>query len=187
MGSQPSIVGTCSNPTCGALIPVDHPYSWCSHCGVSLPEDLQAQLPKLQDVRLQAQAARERLGQPKPISKERAAAGWGIFGLLFFCAGAWSFFEQPDTGGGSVALGTVALVLAYLTYRGAPSIVTQLLRAVLATLWFVSLLLQALNDLRREEAAWFYWFYAGLVVLGLYYILRIWQKPWTEASSQRGA
>lgn len=35
---------------CGARVPEDHPYSWCSKCGKPLPADVQARLAKLQDV-----------------------------------------------------------------------------------------------------------------------------------------
>ena len=45
MGSTPvDVIGHCGD--CGAPIPADHPYAWCSRCGTSLPAEVKAELQR---------------------------------------------------------------------------------------------------------------------------------------------
>jgi predicted nucleic-acid-binding Zn-ribbon protein len=54
-------IAICPNRDCKSPIPSSHPYTWCSECGERLPDDIQARLPCVQDVRRKAAAARSSL------------------------------------------------------------------------------------------------------------------------------
>jgi hypothetical protein len=46
--TQARAISNCPNPKCNKPIPIDHPYTWCGECGVPLPEDIKAQIPRLE-------------------------------------------------------------------------------------------------------------------------------------------
>lgn len=50
------IVANCLNPKCAKPIKSNHPYSWCSECGNPLPQEIQNQLGKLQEVLIEAKS-----------------------------------------------------------------------------------------------------------------------------------
>lgn len=118
----------------------------------------------------------------QPIRKKGAAAGWGILGLFFFCSGVWSSFREPNTGGGGVAFGVIALLLAWLSYRGAPGIVSATLQKIFLILILVFAALNAIESF--ERAPFFFASFGMLAVLLLYVVLRSWGTGRTQAGFQ---
>lgn len=69
------MVASCPVPGCNAPIPYDHPYSWCVRCGERLPETVQLQLNKMQEGRMNSEAARAALGSQPEIEEICARCG----------------------------------------------------------------------------------------------------------------
>jgi DNA-directed RNA polymerase subunit RPC12/RpoP len=63
------MVTNCPIPGCNEPIPYGHPYSWCVRCGERLPETIRLQLTKLQEGRINAEAARAALGSQPEIQE----------------------------------------------------------------------------------------------------------------------
>ena len=118
----------------------------------------------------------------QPIRKKWAAVGWGILGLFFLCSGVWSSFSEPNTGGAGVALGVMALLLAWLSYRGAAAIVSATLQKIFLILILVFAALNAIEELGRDPL--FFGSFGVLAVLLLYVVLRSWGTGRTQARFQ---
>jgi hypothetical protein len=58
------VITHCPNSKCGKPIYSDHLYSWCIECGEPLPDNIQAQIPRLQESR--EGAASVTSSQPAP-------------------------------------------------------------------------------------------------------------------------
>ena len=66
-------IARCPSPKCGKPIWDDHPYGWCQECGDPLPDDIQARLPTLQQVKARSTdsaAAKQRIERLIRVSQE---------------------------------------------------------------------------------------------------------------------
>jgi hypothetical protein len=66
------LITHCPNPECGKPIYADHINSWCIECGEPLPENVQAQIPKLRELRARASVAHSSPDEPIEKLSNRA-------------------------------------------------------------------------------------------------------------------
>jgi hypothetical protein len=146
-----------SCPHCREPVRSDHPYAWCSKCGERLPEDVQAQLPRLREIAMKASAARAGLQQEQSAGLRLADDAEVIARLyrrLVLLVGlqiVLSFARLPAVfSSAPVAIAWTILVLLALIVVIAALVVTTYklaghLKAGPPILWAIALFLPCIN------------------------------------------
>jgi hypothetical protein len=122
MPKDSEVIASCPNPGCGKPIRSDHPYSWCSACGERLPDAIQSQLRRLQEITAQAAAARLSLqgggaGLALAADAEIIALLYRRLVLLVGLQILLSFLRMPASQAGAL-VGALLLLVIFLALIG---------------------------------------------------------------------
>ncbi|MEP7010552.1 MAG: hypothetical protein ABJC13_09540 [Acidobacteriota bacterium] len=169
-----SEIGSCPTPGCGKLVPLDHPYSWCIHCGERLPEEI---LARIRRPKIEEKPDRWALPNRARISRRNWYSILGILGLLTVGVSSKEYLKEGQKWPGEMTLGVLAIVIAMQELTGAPRAEIQCSWRIFVTFCGVSIMFSPLGE---PESVWNTVFNGAKLLASIYFWYQIWRRPPVE-------